>query len=186
MATVRAGGNGALIIIDAQVGVLGEAWNPEDVINNIAVAVERARAERAPVIWIRHDDDELVAESSQWQLVPQLTIGSSDHVVHKHHNSSFEGTELDVVLGELGISHLALAGAATNWCVRATAYAALERGYDVTVVGDAHTTEALMLSDGTVIDPLTVIADLNTTVRWLDYPERNTAVVNAADLRFDV
>ena len=46
-----------------------------------------------------------------------------------------------------------LAGAATYWCIlataTATAFAALERGYDLTLIEDAHTTGTMTLDDGT-------------------------------------
>ena len=66
----------------------------------------------------------------------------------------------------------ALAGAATNWCIRATAYAALERGYTLTLLSDAHTTAAMDLGGGVEVDPAQGVHDLNTVMRWLSYPNR--------------
>jgi len=54
-----------------------------------------------------------------------------------------------VELASLDATHIVLAGAATNWCIRATASGALERGYDLTLVNDAHTTGSMALDDGT-------------------------------------
>ena len=51
-------------------------------------------------------------------------------------------------LAARGATRLVLAGASTNWCIRATAYAALERGYDLTLVQDAHSTKSMDLGDG--------------------------------------
>ena len=56
------------------------------------------------------------------------------------HTPPFEPTKLEEELALLGATHITLAGAMTNWCIRATAYGALERGYDLTLVKDAHTT----------------------------------------------
>ena len=66
-------------------------------------------------------------------------------MIHKKFNSSFEQTALDEELARLCATHIALAGAATNWCIRATAYGALERGYDLTLIKDAHTTDTMEL-----------------------------------------
>ena len=58
----------------------------------------------------------------------------------KIYRSSFEQTTLDETLAKLGVGHLYVCGAETDNCVRHTSHAALERGYDVTLVADADTT----------------------------------------------
>src|SRR5262245_54744900 len=125
MATVREGGKGALVVVDAQVGVMDSAWEAGRVVGNIARAVDRARAAGVPVVWVQHQDEELVPDTPPWQWVPELVPADGEPIVFKEYNSSFEATPLDDELARLGVSHLALAGAATNWCIRATAYAAL-------------------------------------------------------------
>lgn len=50
MATVREGDRGALLVVDAQVGVLDSAWEADRVVGNIALAVDRARAAGVPVV----------------------------------------------------------------------------------------------------------------------------------------
>lgn len=51
--------------------------------------------------------------------------------------SAFERPDLDRILRDRGVDSLAIAGLATDVCVRATALDAIERGYDVEVVADA-------------------------------------------------
>src|SRR6185437_902537 len=41
----------------------------------------------------------------------------------------------------LGVGRLVVVGAQADWCVRSTLHGAVARGYDATLVGDAHTTE---------------------------------------------
>jgi hypothetical protein len=77
-----------------------------------------------------------------------------------------------------------LAGASTNWCIRATAYGALERGYVLTLVRDAHTTGSMELEDGTRIDAEHVIRELNLVMNWLSYPGRKNGTATAADVDF--
>ncbi len=103
--------------------------------------------------------------------------------MHKAFNSAFEETSLDDELARIGATHVVLAGAATNWCIRATAYGALDRGYDLTLVKDAHTTESMELDNGAVIEAARVIDDLNIAMRWLEYPGRvnGTATAEAVD-----
>jgi nicotinamidase-related amidase len=184
MATVREGKGSVLLVVDVQVGVVGEAWEAPRVIQNVARAVERARAQGVPVIWVQHSDDELVQGSTPWQWVPELLPAAGEVRIHKHYNSSFEQTGLEAELARLGASHIALAGAATNWCIRATAYAALERGYDLTLIEDAHTTGTMALEDGTRLEAAPIIQELNVAMTWVGYPGRTSRTAKAEDVRF--
>lgn len=170
MATIRAGNRAVLVVVDVQVGVMRGAWQVDRVVANIAHAVECARTQGVPIIWVQHSDAELVEGSADWQLVPELKPRPNEVVVHKQFNSSFEGT-LEQELAKLGATQLVLAGAATTWCIRATAYAALERGYDLTVLSDAHT----MVSEHAAV----LINDLNNTMTWLRYPGRRSNTATA-------
>lgn len=185
MATVREGNRGVLVIVDVQVGVLRQAWDSTRVIGNVARAVERARAQGVPVLWVQHSDEGLIRGSADWQWVPALAQREGEPLIHKRFNSSFERTALDDELARLGATHIALAGAATNWCIRATAYAALDRGYDLTLVEDAHTTSAMDLGDGSRIEAVDVVRELNIAMTWLTYPGRVNGTATAEALDFD-
>ena len=184
MATVREGNKGVLLVVDVQVGVVGDAWDAPRIIENMAHSVARARAKGVPVIWVQHSDDDLVHGSPQWQWVPELTPAEGELRIHKRFNSSFEETPLEDGLGKLGATHITLAGAATNWCIRATAYGALERGYDLTLLKDAHTTGNIELGDGTKIEAANVIRELNIAMTWLNYPGRKNGTATAAEVDF--
>ncbi len=121
MATVRGGNTGILLVVDVQVGVMGESWDSDRIIKNVASAVARARAEGVPVVWVQHSDEELLYGSPQWQWVPELAPAKGEPLIHKKFNSSFEQTQLEDELAKLGATHVVLAGASTNWCIRATA-----------------------------------------------------------------
>ena len=184
MATVRDGDKTALLVVDVQVGVMREAWDAPRVIRNVARAVERARAQGVPVIWMQHSDEQLSPGSSEWQWVSELVPGEGEVRIHKQFNSSFEQTMLDEELARLGVSHVVLAGAATNWCVRATAYGALDRGYDVTLVKDAHTTCTMELDHGLKIEAESVVQELNVAMKWLSYPGRKNSTATAEEVSF--
>ena len=104
----------------------------------------------------------------------------------KHFNSSFEQTLLEETLARLGATHIVLVGAATNWCVRATAYGALDRGYDLTLIGDAHTTEAIELENDIRIEAADVIRELNIAMTWLSYPGRTNSTASVEEVVFSV
>ena len=186
MATVREGTTGVLMVVDVQVGVVKDAWDASRIVKNVARAVERARAQGVPVIWVQHSDENLTYASPEWQWVPELTPTEGEPLIHKHFNSSFEQTTLETELARLGATHIVLAGAATNWCIRATAYAALERGYDLTLVSDAHTTKTMVLDDGTRIGASSVIEELNIAMTWVSYPGRKNGTARAEEISFAV
>ena len=184
MATVREGHQSVLMVVDVQVGVVAEAWDTPRIVGNVARAVERARARGVPVIWVQHEDDNLVHGSDAWQWVPELVPAGGEMRVYKQFNSSFEQTTLEDELARLGTTHIALAGAATNWCIRATAYGALERGYDLTLISDAHTTGTMVLDDGLRIEAAQVIQELNVAMTWVSYPGRTNATAKAEEVDF--
>lgn len=185
MASVREGNQGVLLIVDVQVGVVADAWDAPRIVGNVARAVERARAAGMPVLWVQHAGDGLVRDSAAWQWVPELRPADGEALIHKQFNSAFEQTTLETELARLGATHITLAGASSNWCIRATAYAALERGYDLTLVSDAHTTGTLVLDDGTRIEAAGVIQELNVAMTWLRYPGRSNGTAGVDELSFD-
>lgn len=182
MIAPRATTTQVLLVVDVQNGVMRDAWDSPRIIANIALAVERARARAIPVIWIQHTDDELVEGSAAWQFVPQLAPQPGETVIHKHFNSAFENTDLPETLTRLAADQILLAGAATNWCIRATAYAALERGYDLTLIEDAHTTSPIERQDGRTIDAESIIDELNVALKWSTYANRRNTTIRAAQI----
>jgi nicotinamidase-related amidase len=184
MATVREGNKGVLLVVDVQVGVVSDSWDAPRIIKNVSLAVERARAQGVPVIWVQHSNKDLVYGSPQWQWVPELAPAQGEPQIHKQFNSAFEQTALDKELAKLGATHITLAGAETNWCIRATAYGALERGYDLTLVKDAHTTSTMELDNGARIEAANVIHELNIAMTWLSYPGRTNGTAAAAEVEF--
>lgn len=174
--------NTALLVIDVQNGVVGEAFQRDVVVANIGTLVEKARDERVPVVWVQHSDDELERGSDAWQLVPELARREPEPLIHKTFGDSFEGTDLGDVLAEAGIGHLVVTGAQTDVCIRSTIHGAFTRGYDVTLVSDAHTTE-----DQTAWGappPDAIVAHTNLYWRFQAAPGRSAAVTEAKDVAF--
>ncbi|MCW5634362.1 MAG: isochorismatase family protein [Rubrivivax sp.] len=184
MATIRPGHHSVLLVVDLQVGVLRDAWERTRILRNVARVVERARAAHVPVLWVQHADAEMPAGSIAWQWVPELAPWGEEHVVAKQFNSAFEQTSLEGELARLQATHIVLAGAASNWCVRATAHAALERGYDLTLVKDAHTTTTMAIGDGRRVEAADIVAELNVAMTWMSFPGRRNAVAPAAEVDF--
>lgn len=184
MATVRDGDKAVLLVVDVQVGVMNECWEAPRVMANVVRTIERAREQGVPVIWVQHADEQLLRGSAEWQWVPALQPRDTEAQIHKKFNSAFEDTALETTLERLAATHIVLAGAATNWCIRATAYAALERGYDLTLVQDAHTTGSMDFGDGARIEASAVVDELNVAMRWLRYPGRTNRVMAVDEVEF--
>jgi nicotinamidase-related amidase len=130
----------ALVVIDVQNGVVEDAFRRDEVIQNIESAVAQARANHIPVIWVQHSDDEMPIDSDNWQIVSELIPLNEEAMVRKTFRSSFEATNLESVLASLSVGHIVVCGAQSNNCIRHTGQDALAKGYDVTLIADAHTT----------------------------------------------
>ncbi|MEN9706692.1 MAG: hypothetical protein RIS31_258, partial [Actinomycetota bacterium] len=140
MSSLVGRGKTALLVIDVQNNVVEGAYNLESVLKNINVALDKARDAGVPVIWVQHSDEEMPLNSDGWQIVSQLVPDDGEAKVRKTYRSSFEATNLEEVLADLNVGHVVITGMQTNNCVRHTTHSAQERGYDVTILGDAHTT----------------------------------------------
>jgi nicotinamidase-related amidase len=174
--------NTALLVIDVQNDVVAGAHNRDGVIANIATVVDKARREGAPVIWVQHSDDNLPRDTEGWQYVAELARQDSEPLIHKQYGDSFEATDLEAVLAERKVGRLVVTGAQTDACIRSTLHGAIVRGYDATLVSDAHTTEDL--SQWGAPSPDLVIA--HTTLYWVEHaaPGRRGGTVPAEAVDF--
>src|SRR5215469_6152219 len=141
MTTLKNRPNTALLVIDVQKGVVAGNHERDAVVANVGSLVEKARREHVPVVWVQHSDEGLSRGSDEWQIVPELSPGEAEPLVEKNYGDSFEDTTLETVLAGLGVGRLVVVGAQTDACIRSTLHGAFARGYDATLVSDAHTTE---------------------------------------------
>jgi nicotinamidase-related amidase len=172
----------ALLLIDVQNGVVAEAYQRDAVVANIAALVDRAREEGVPVVWVQHSDEHLEKGSEAWEYVPELVRPESEPLVPKNYPDSFEDTSLEEVLAEAGVGRLVVAGASTDVCIRSTLHGAFVRGYDVTLVADAHTTNDM--SKWGAPPPEQVIAHTNLYWQYHEAPGRTAAVAEAKEVAF--
>src|SRR3954454_6605045 len=172
----------ALLVIDVQNGIVGDAFARDAVVANVVALVDKARAADVDVVWVQHSSDELPRESEAWQYVPELVREDSETLVHKTYADSFEATDLEEALAARGIGRLFIAGAQTDECIRATLHGAIVRGYDATLVADAHTTEDLSAYGAPA--PAQVIAHTNLYWQYHRAPGRTAGTVEAAEVEF--
>src|SRR5471030_2216260 len=141
MTTLENRPNTALLVIDVQNGVVEGTPARDAVVANIGGLVEKAREEQVPVVWVQHSDEGLAKGSDEWRIVPERSPDDAEPLIEKSYGDSFEATELEAVLSGLGVGRLVVVGAQTDMCIRSTLHGALVRGYDATLVSDAHTTD---------------------------------------------
>jgi nicotinamidase-related amidase len=182
MTTLSDRPNTALLVIDVQNGVVTGTHERDAVVANIGTLVEKAREEAVPIVWVAHNSENLPKDSDDWQYVPELPRQESEALVHKTYADSFEDTDLEQVLAEAGIGRLIVTGAQTDECIRSTIHGAFVRGYDVTLVGDAHTTEDQ--TEWGAPPPDKVIA--HTNLYWQNHtaPGRTAGVAETKNVDF--
>lgn len=138
--------NTALLLIDIQndyfPGGAFEQHNMEKAANNAAALLAHFRDKNFPLIHVRHES---LREGARFFLpgTPGADIHDSvtpkegEIVVLKNFPNSFQKTNLQEILKEKGIKNLVICGAMSLMCIDATARAAADLGYNVTVLEDA-------------------------------------------------
>jgi nicotinamidase-related amidase len=182
MSTLSDRPNTALMVIDVQNGVVSGTHQRDTVVANISELVDKARQDGVPVVWVQHSSENLPRGSEAWEYVPELSPREPEPLVHKTFADSFEDTDLEDVLAEGSIGRLIVTGAQTDECIRATIHGAFVRGYDVTLVGDAHTTEDQ--TEWGAPPPDKVIAHTNLYWQYHTAPGRTAAVSETKDVTF--
>ncbi len=174
----------ALVVVDAQRDVMAETWQRDRVVATIATLVARARATSTPVVWVQRRSETMPHGGEGWQIVDELTLAPGEPLVDAAYPDAFADTHLVDVLGTLDVGEVILVGARSGSEIRATATGAAYRGYDVTLVQDAHTTRGTE-ADGVVLDAEQLVAVVNTFVWREDLPGVDCQVVSSDELVLD-
>ena len=126
--------NKALIVIDLQVGVQPSntpLYNLDNVIKGVNERIQVFRELNYPIIFIQHNDQELILNTKQWNLFSELDARDTDIYINKTHANSFYNTNLNAKLLELKINTLEICGAQTEYCVDTTIRMAHGLGYSL-------------------------------------------------------
>jgi nicotinamidase-related amidase len=172
----------ALLVVDVQNCVVEGTPRRDVVVANVGRLVERARHEGVPVVWVQHSDEQIERGSEGWRIVPELSPDDAEPLIEKNYGDSFEETSLESVLSGLGVGRLVVVGAQTDACIRSTLHGALVRGYDATLVSDAHTTEDQ--TEWGAPPPEQVIAHTNLYWTYQTAPGRTAGTVETKDVDF--
>jgi nicotinamidase-related amidase len=133
-----------LLIIDVQQALVDylAAERREALLDTLGGLIGRARETGVPVVYVRHDGspEELVPGTPGWDIAREIAPREGEAIVEKRQSDSFENTDLAGILTRYGAKRLIAAGMQSDFCVAATVRGAAGRGYDVTLVEDAHAT----------------------------------------------
>ncbi|HBE27174.1 MAG TPA: cysteine hydrolase [Ktedonobacter sp.] len=134
--------NTALLIIDVQTGLV-DGTKPvhklPELLANINTLIAQARSTKTPIIYIQDNDVDEIG-SPGWQIHEAIAPKEGDLVIRKPETDAFYGTSLQEDLIARDIKHLVVSGCKTEYCIDATCRRATNLGYNVTLVGDAHST----------------------------------------------
>jgi nicotinamidase-related amidase len=158
----------ALLIIDAQVNMFepNPVADASGLLGRLESLISGARAAEVPVVFIRNngaagDPDE--SETGGWAIHPDLEPADGELVVDKWQSDSFSADALRYFVKDAEIDSVVIAGLQSEFCIQATARGAAQRGLDVVVVSDAHSTYDGAESADEIIDK--VNSQLGSTVR---------------------
>lgn len=138
--------NAALVLLDTQVNMFdpnSPAYNAEQLLASLQCLLAKARAAQVAVIHVQNNGGENQPDqpgTSGWAIHPHLRPLAGEDVFQKSTASAFKETALHTSLQALGVNSLFLAGLQTEFCLDATVCQAIELGYAVTVIEDAHST----------------------------------------------
>jgi nicotinamidase-related amidase len=132
----------ALVVIDVQQALVDElqADRRSSFLATLTALLARARNAGVPVVYVRHNDEELAKGSAQWELAREIAPRAGEPIVEKTFRDAFRETNFDDVLQGLSANHLIVCGMQTEYCIDATIREAERRGYRVTLVGDGTAT----------------------------------------------
>jgi nicotinamidase-related amidase len=160
-------GNTALLVIDAQVGIIegpnhGPVFEKERLLDVMKKVIDNAHLKEIPVIYMM---DTAVAEQDmmEFQVHPHIAPLKSDTVLTKKATDAFHQTTLHEYMNTLAIDHLVVIGCKTEFCVDTTCRRATTLGYDVTLIADGHST-----TDNKVLKARDIIDHHNCNLHGLD------------------
>ncbi|MFC6177649.1 cysteine hydrolase family protein [Companilactobacillus huachuanensis] len=129
----------ALVIIDMQ-RALQYSYNFDGLIHSINDRIFSYRQDNLPIIFIQHNDQDLVRGSELWNLSGKLDKQKEDIVVEKTHANAFYQTNLNKILMQKGIRSIEVCGAQTEYCCNTTIIMAHGLGYKIFMEHDMTTT----------------------------------------------
>jgi biuret amidohydrolase len=154
----------ALLVYDMQVGIMGQIADGDAVVSRVQHVLAAARGAGVRTVFVRHvtlptrlmgasqlrmwrawqrrdTAGDVVSAfppgAEQSQILPELAPAADEAVFEKLTMSAFEGTPLDIVLRDCGVTAVAVVGVALEVGIEPTVRHAADLGYVPIVIRDA-------------------------------------------------
>lgn len=154
----------ALLVIDAQQDLIEgnkeekSVFNKTKLLENINSVIKRALEADASVIFMR-DKDVAEGEGKGFEVHQEIKVPPAAKVFDKEATNSFYGTPLMGYLKDNEIEHLVMMGCQTEYCIDTAVRTATISNFDVTLVGDGHST-----TDSSILSAEQIISHHNETL----------------------
>jgi nicotinamidase-related amidase len=163
----------ALLVIDVQEAMFGPGQQPpvlraDETVANIAALIAKARSAGARVVYIQHHDQvdpALQPGQPGFAIRAAIAPQPGETVMVKRICDTFTGSNLEQLLRDAGIRCLVTCGIQSDFCVDSATRGAMNRGFEVTLAADAHTTW-----DNDVLTAEQIIAHVNATLPNMSGP----------------
>lgn len=129
----------ALIVIDMQ-EALQYSYNFDQLTKNINDRINIYHQKQLPIIFIQHNDQDLIRGSDLWKLTSKLDKQENDLVIEKFYPNAFYKTDLNKILQKKNIEEIEVCGVQTEYCCNTTIIVAHSLGYQVVMKHDLTTT----------------------------------------------
>jgi nicotinamidase-related amidase len=136
----------ALLVIDAQQELIEGnekepgVFNKSGLIDNINLVIDKALENDVLIVFMR-DLDVAGGEGDGFQVHQNIKVPPTAKIFDKKSTSSFHKTPLLAHLQDNEIEHVVIMGCATGYCIDTAVRVATMNGFDVTLVGDGHSTQ---------------------------------------------
>ncbi|MFD2630625.1 cysteine hydrolase family protein [Oceanobacillus kapialis] len=134
-----------LLIIDAQQELIDgnqemrPIYHKEQLIRTINDVIKKAMEADVPVLFVR-DLDVAEGKGNGFQVHSEINVPSKTKIFDKSATNAFYGTGLLEYLKGQEIEHIVMMGCETQHCIDSAVRTATISGFDVTLIGDGHST----------------------------------------------
>lgn len=172
-------GKTALVIIDAQVGLVEEpVWKVDQLLSNLKNLLKKAREKGIAVVYVQ-DGDVAPEGTPEWEVHSEISPNDDEIRIQKFATDAFHGTDLQKELEARGITDLVIGGCKTEYCIDSACRRATTLGYNVILAGDAHST-----TDDSVLTAEQIIAHHNCNLHGLDNLDHFIQVLPSREIQF--
>lgn len=151
-----------LLAIDLQAGFFDlprPLFGADALLQAVGSLLDKARSHGSPIVYVCHSGagpGPLSRGSDGWQFHRAVAPRAGELVVEKRHCDAFQGTGLEAMLKDLGVTRLVVCGLATEGCVDTTIRRAFSLGFTLEIACDGHST-----TDSRVLTAVQIITHHN-------------------------